>query len=116
MNKNAWGSRETVPSACATWWGSDRGYKIGIKDTVFAFIWGTCTPINETVTGNPAESLSDDPAEGFDVYTDSSQGLIRIKHQAPAQKLDVRLLIYPGGSRSRFPVPAKNSLFIPDSR
>jgi arabinogalactan endo-1,4-beta-galactosidase len=45
MNDNEWGSRETVPPACATWWGSDRGYKIGSSDTTFGYTWGTCLPL-----------------------------------------------------------------------
>lgn len=44
MNDDVWGSRETVPAECATWWDSDRGYVIHNSDTTYAFTWGTCLP------------------------------------------------------------------------
>lgn len=51
--------RETVPSQCATWWDSDRGYLISETDTVFAYVWGSCEAINfSQVTGL---------GEGFDL-------------------------------------------------
>lgn len=55
MNDDVWGSREMVPAECATWWNSDRGYKIADNDTVFAFTWGTCEPPGNATY---AESLS----------------------------------------------------------
>ena len=42
LNDNLWEARETVPQECATWWNTDRGYKIGQNDTVFTFKWGSC--------------------------------------------------------------------------
>ncbi|WP_262899682.1 glycosyl hydrolase 53 family protein [Rhodocaloribacter litoris] len=34
--------RESVPAACATWYGSDRGYVVPDTPAVFAVRWGTC--------------------------------------------------------------------------
>ena len=49
MNDDVWGERETIPAECAPWWGVDRDYKIGNKDTTYAFIWGTCLNIDEHI-------------------------------------------------------------------
>ena len=51
MNDNVWGQREHVPSECAPWWGSDRDYKIGYKDTIYAFTWGSCSGVGEYING-----------------------------------------------------------------
>jgi arabinogalactan endo-1,4-beta-galactosidase len=59
MNDNVWGQREHVPSECATWWNSDRGYKIGQSDTILAFTWGTCLPL-----GSASNGISDLPKPG----------------------------------------------------
>ena len=47
MYDDVWGKRETVPLECAPWWSSDRGYKIGDKDTTYSFLWGSCAGIGE---------------------------------------------------------------------
>jgi arabinogalactan endo-1,4-beta-galactosidase len=46
--------RESVPAACATWYGSDRGYDVPIHPTVYAVRWGTCESFSwPTSTGVP---------------------------------------------------------------
>ncbi len=54
LNDTLWEARESVPQECATWWGTDRGYKVGQKDTVYTFKWGSCdsakTPSDVNVT------------------------------------------------------------------
>lgn len=42
LNANTWGSRESVPQECATWYNSDRGYEIGEKDTIIENFWASC--------------------------------------------------------------------------
>jgi arabinogalactan endo-1,4-beta-galactosidase len=46
LNNNDWNSRETVPDACAPWWGTDRGYVIPAGTAEFAFVWSSCEPIS----------------------------------------------------------------------
>lgn len=36
--------REAVPAACATWYGSDRGYEVPGASVTYAVRWGTCEP------------------------------------------------------------------------
>jgi arabinogalactan endo-1,4-beta-galactosidase len=47
MNKNAWGYRETVPSACVGTNGYDRNYNLGLNDArkEYKYIWGSCNTI-----------------------------------------------------------------------
>ncbi len=85
MNDNEWGKRERVPSACATWWGTDRGYVIGSEDTTFAFRWGSCQPIETPVNVYNTEF------KNFQISTDPAQGLIRIRHNHQHADLDVKL-------------------------
>lgn len=42
LNANEWGSRESVPQECATWYDSDRGYEIGENDTIIENFWASC--------------------------------------------------------------------------
>jgi arabinogalactan endo-1,4-beta-galactosidase len=46
LNDTLWSARETVPEQCATWWGTDRGYKVGQNDTVYSFKWSSCDSAN----------------------------------------------------------------------
>ena len=48
LNDTIWEARESVPIECATWWGIDRGYKVGQNDTVYFFKWGSCEYGGET--------------------------------------------------------------------
>ena len=54
LNDTLWEARESVPQECATWWDTDRGYKIEQEDTVYAYKWGSCeaadTPSDVNVT------------------------------------------------------------------
>jgi hypothetical protein len=45
MNKNAWGSRETVPAECAKRWNSDREYIAPDHDTIIGHPWGSCAKL-----------------------------------------------------------------------
>jgi arabinogalactan endo-1,4-beta-galactosidase len=45
--------REKVPSACAKWWNTDRGYVIPEKDTTLAFYWGSCSPFSFKTSSKP---------------------------------------------------------------
>jgi arabinogalactan endo-1,4-beta-galactosidase len=50
LNGNSWTSRETVPSACATWYTTDRGYEIKPGNQTIQDIWASCgiaTGIND---------------------------------------------------------------------
>ncbi len=60
MNDDVWGVRESVPSACAVHWGSDRGYEIpqGSTGETFAFVWSSCEeidPVAVNTSPNPAD-------------------------------------------------------------
>lgn len=85
MNDDKWGERERVPSACATWWGSDRGYVIGSQDTTFAFVWGSCNTI-ETPVNIPSPET-----ENITISSDPAQGLIYIRHIKEYADLDIKL-------------------------
>lgn len=54
LNSQSWSDRETVPSACALQYGTDRQYNITGHQIVSA-IWGSCAPVetgDENPTGN----------------------------------------------------------------
>jgi len=42
LNGNAWTARENVPSACATWYTTDRGYKIKSGNQTIQDLWASC--------------------------------------------------------------------------
>lgn len=67
LNDTTWNARETVPSSCAIWWGTDRGYKVGTKDIVVSAKWescGTSASVN-TQTERKDLSLFPNPNNGF---------------------------------------------------
>ncbi len=45
-------ARESVPSACALWNGTDRKYKVPVTDTEYAFNWGSCEFSGSSFIGN----------------------------------------------------------------
>lgn len=69
MDDNVWGSRESVPVTCATWWNTDRGYKI-LADTTYAFTWGTCLPLGSAIVS--IDSYSNNP--GIQIYPNPLEG------------------------------------------
>lgn len=66
--------REKVPAACALWWGSDRGYKIANKDTIFAYKWESCDSIGSVITIVKRIRMSD----SFSLYPNPGGGIIKI--------------------------------------
>jgi arabinogalactan endo-1,4-beta-galactosidase len=55
MNDDVWGVRESVPAACAEYWGVDRGYEIPLNSTgeTFAFVWSSCDEIGTSSLEDP---------------------------------------------------------------
>lgn len=77
MDDDVWGERETVPSACAEYWGSDRGFHIPLNSTgeEYGFVWSSCDPIRgvsaEPVKGGPEKpclEIYPNPADGGPVW------------------------------------------------
>lgn len=54
--------RETVPAACATWYGSDRGYSVPADGATFAFVWASCQPADLATSGEAT------PKGGFGLH------------------------------------------------
>ncbi|MBK8806949.1 MAG: glycosyl hydrolase 53 family protein [Bacteroidales bacterium] len=56
LSVNDWLSREAVPATCATWYSSDRGYKIANSDTTIICKWNSCESVpvdcNKEINGN----------------------------------------------------------------
>jgi arabinogalactan endo-1,4-beta-galactosidase len=72
LNDSAWIARETVPSSCATWWGTDRGYQIPENDVLYSCKWGTCMGLGEHISKLDSEpssvnelSLYPNPGNGY---------------------------------------------------
>ena len=61
LNDDQWGERESVPSACAVHWGSDRGFEIPVNSTgeTFAFKWSSCDEIKPTSIPDISTALDD---------------------------------------------------------
>ncbi len=51
--------REEVPTECAEWWTSDRGYSIADHDTIIAVRWGSCETIDLNTIEKYTELLSE---------------------------------------------------------
>jgi arabinogalactan endo-1,4-beta-galactosidase len=63
--------REKVPAACALKWDSDRGIVVPPGDTVVSNLWGSCHPIDSSVTVSVPTSKGE---EGYMVYPNPSDG------------------------------------------
>ncbi len=85
MNDDAWGVRETVPPACAEYWGSDRGFHIPMNSQgeVYGFVWSSCEPIR----GVSAEGWSGPPsASSLEVFPNPvDRGPLRIRFEPHAE-------------------------------
>lgn len=55
LNDDKWGVRESVPSECADFFGSDRGFNIPVNSTgeTFAYVWSSCEEL--IIPGNISE-------------------------------------------------------------
>ncbi|MEZ4828771.1 MAG: glycosyl hydrolase 53 family protein [Bacteroidia bacterium] len=78
--------RETVPSACATWWNSDRGYVIPGYDTTFAVKWESC----ETFTAGIQDDLF---AQQISLYPNPATGSIYLSLKAGFSPMFLRLTL-----------------------
>ena len=47
LNDDQWGERESIPSECAVYWDSDRGYSIpeNSNGETFSYVWSSCEEI-----------------------------------------------------------------------
>lgn len=68
MNDNVWGEREDVPAECSPWWGVDRGYKIGIKDTIYSYKWGSCESLGLTTLYRDKKMEAGEITSGIEIY------------------------------------------------
>ncbi|MEZ4777638.1 MAG: glycosyl hydrolase 53 family protein [Bacteroidia bacterium] len=70
--------RETVPTACAEWWNSDRGYVIPAHDTTFAVKWESCETFVAGIRDNLlARQISLYPNPASDkIYLSFSEGFV----------------------------------------
>jgi len=57
LNDDKWGVRESVPSECAVYFGSDRGFNIPVNSTgeTYAFVWSSCEEIGTSGSFSPIE-------------------------------------------------------------
>ncbi len=83
-NKADWGEqwRETVPEACALKWNTHREFVIQKEAAVFGFIWGTCTPIDET-------GISGFPANVFNIAPNPAHNLVSVSGKIPITKIEI---------------------------
>ncbi len=49
LNDKTLSARESVPAACAGWMATDRQYNVPGHDTLYAFRWGDCAPLQPPV-------------------------------------------------------------------
>jgi arabinogalactan endo-1,4-beta-galactosidase len=81
MRNNSWTNyqtyRETVPTACASKWGTDRGIVVEKRDTVVNNVWGSCeqflpTSITQNTQPQIDISISPNPNNGIFKITSSA--------------------------------------------
>jgi len=91
MNDDVWGKREFVPSMCAKWWGSDRGYKVGTNDTVYAYKWSTCQSlsVNTIIKNTSADEM-------ISIFPNPTTGLISLKIKQSNEPVSVEIRDYSG--------------------
>ncbi|MEH0153350.1 glycosyl hydrolase 53 family protein [Limibacter armeniacum] len=84
LNANNWSNRETVPTACATIYNSDREYTIGNSDITYAFVWNSCDTANYRLV--LASDLSDS-FSSVSVYPNPASTYIQVKGSVTPQHL-----------------------------
>jgi len=92
MSDDVWGQRETVPSACATWWGSDRGYKIGIRDTIYSYQWGSCESLGLTTSGRDVKVSAAEESFAIEIYPNPARDILYVDYYSPGLDVTMHLL------------------------
>ncbi|MBN2611412.1 MAG: glycosyl hydrolase 53 family protein [Bacteroidales bacterium] len=110
MNDDVWGKRESVPSACAPWWGSDRGYKIGEKDTTYGFLWGSCLGLGEY---NPVEDKFVSTRHELRVFPNPCNGMLNINYRSSGEPIRLEIFNLNGKIlKSIFPDPLLDGITL----
>lgn len=92
LSDNDWSARETVPSQCADWYNSDRGYAIPDEDIEIGFQWGTCQAI-ESGTNTDPETYSPNGFELAQNFPNPFNPVTQISYQIPDASM-VSLVVY----------------------
>ena len=96
LNDTLWEARETVPQECATWWNSDRGYKVGQNDTVYFFKWATCEIGGETTIDIRRKTKKDIGDLNIKVYPTPGIDYINIEFSSLADNISIELVSLSG--------------------
>jgi arabinogalactan endo-1,4-beta-galactosidase len=91
MSDDVWGMRESVPSECASWWGTDRGYTIGIRDTVYSYKWGSCESPGLTTSDYDVQASGDKGSFAIEVYPNPAQDILYVNYCSPGQEITIHL-------------------------
>jgi arabinogalactan endo-1,4-beta-galactosidase len=92
MSDDVWGQRESVPSSCATWWSSDRGYKIGIRDTIYSYKWGSCESLG--LISHSRNGVVSDENEFLEiaVFPNPAQDVLYVEYSSPGREVTLEML------------------------
>ncbi len=92
LNDTVWEARESVPSECAIWWDSDRGYRVGQNDTVYFFKWNSCEHGGETAIDIRRRTGKDIGDFDIKVYPIPAVDYIHIDFSSLAENISIELV------------------------
>jgi arabinogalactan endo-1,4-beta-galactosidase len=95
LNDSSLSARETIPSACASWDGTNRKYKAGESDIVYAFKWSNCDSNTEpTVIKEIPSTVGSELA--VTVYPNPARDILYVNYYSPEGEVTLQLLDYSG--------------------
>ena len=97
LNDSLLSARETIPSECAVWNGTDRKYTVGDADCEFAYTWGTCNPPGYTSFESDGVAWDDNGSLTVEVYPNPVRNILQVEYSSPGR--DVILEMFDASGR-----------------
>lgn len=95
LNDTVWEARETLPSECANWNGTDRQYTVGESNLLISSIWGACNP-------DMLENNSGRIANKIQIFPNPNHGLLNLKFMSSEKGTTLHILDLNGVLQMKF--------------
>jgi len=91
LNDSSLSARETIPSECALWNGTDRKYTVGNADFTFAYMWGSCESPGSTSFSNEGVARDENGSLTVEVYPNPARNIFYVEYNSPGREVTLEM-------------------------